>query len=149
MAYDVIDTKRKRALLLHSVGVDVKIHKTLVIHNSGENEDEYTKSRDAFNNYFMPKKKVGYEMFNFRQEKQKPEESLDMYYTRLKILATLCEFNTVDREVKSHIIQFCDNNTLRLKALQALTLTLNKIHTLSRILETSKVQAAQIVSKKF
>ena len=122
------------------VQVDVKkIHKTLVIHTPGENEDEYTKTRDALNNYFMPKKNVEYEIFNFRQEKQKPEESLDMYYRRLKNLATHCEFNSVDREIKSQIIQFCVNNTLGLKALQDPTLTLDKILTLSRTLETSKV----------
>ena len=70
-----------RALLLHYAGVDAKkIHKTLVIHTPGENEDEYTNTRDTLNNYFMPKKNVEYEIFNFRQEKQKPEESLDMYY---------------------------------------------------------------------
>ena len=84
----------------------------------------------------------------FVKKKQKPEESLDMYYTRLKNLATHCEFNSVDREIKSQIIQFCVDNILRLKALQDPTLTLDKILTLSRTLETSKVQAAQIVSPK-
>ena len=55
LAFDVTDAKRKRVLLLHSAGVDVKkIHKTLVIHTPGENEDEYTKTRDTLNNYFMP-----------------------------------------------------------------------------------------------
>ena len=87
MAFDVTDAKGKRALLLHSAGVDVKkIHKTLIIHTTDKNEDEYTKTRDALNNYFMPKKNVEYEIFNFRQEKQKSEESLDMCYTHLKIL---------------------------------------------------------------
>ena len=51
-------------------------------------------------------------------------------------------------EIKSQIIQFCVNNTLRLKALQDHTLTLDKILTLSRTIETSKVQAAQILSGK-
>ena len=92
LAFDVTDAKRKRALLLHSAVVDVKkIHKSLVIHTPGENEDEYTKTRDALNNYFMPKKNVEYEIFNFRQENQIPEESLDMYYTcLLKFCYTLC-----------------------------------------------------------
>ena len=135
-------------MLLHSAGVDVKkIHKTLIIHTPGKNEDEYTKTRDALNKYFMPKKNVEYEIFNFRQEKQKPEESLYMYYTRHKNLHTV-EFNSVDREIKSQIIQFCVNNTLKLKALQDPTLTLDRILTLSRTLGTSKVQAAQIVSEK-
>ena len=70
LAFDITDAKRKTALLLHSAG-------------AGENEDEYTKTRHALNNYFMPRKNSEYEIFNFHQEKQKPEESLDMYYTRL------------------------------------------------------------------
>ena len=92
----------------------------------------------------MPKKYIEYEIFNFRQEKQKPSESLDSYYTRLKTLACHCEFHDVNREIKSQIIQFFCNNTLRLKALQDPTLTLEKMLTLSRSLETSKLQAAHI-----
>ena len=84
LAFDVTDAKRKRALPLHSAGVDVKkIHKTLVIHTPGKNVDEHTKTRDSLINNFVPKKNVEYEIFHFRQEEQKPEESLDMYYTRL------------------------------------------------------------------
>ena len=84
MAFDITDVKRKAALLLHSAGVDVKkIHKRLVIHTPDENEDKYTKTKHALNDYFMPRKNGEYEIIHFRQEKQKPEESLDMYYTRL------------------------------------------------------------------
>ena len=65
LSFDVTDEKRKRALLLHSAGVDVKkIHKALVIHILGENEDEYNKNRDTLNDYLMPKKNVEYEIFN-------------------------------------------------------------------------------------
>ena len=93
----------------------------------------------------MPNKNVEYEIINVRQETQKPEESLDMYHTRLKIL--LHTVNSVDHELKSHIIQLCVNNTLRLKALQDTTLTLDKILTLYSTHETLKVRAAQIVSE--
>ena len=75
LAFDITDAKRKTALLLHSAGVDVKkIHKRLVIHTPGENEDEYNKNRHALNNYIMLRKNGKYEIFNFHQEKQKPEE---------------------------------------------------------------------------
>ena len=82
----VLMQNTKKTMMLHSAGVDVKkIHKALVIHTPGENEDEYTKTRDVLNNYFMPKKNVEYEINNFRQEKH-------------------CECYSVDREIKSHII---------------------------------------------
>ena len=50
LAFNVTDSKRNRALLLHCAGVNVKnIHRTLETHTPGENEDEYTKTRDATN----------------------------------------------------------------------------------------------------
>ena len=145
LAFDIKNPERKKALLLHSAGVGVKkIHKTLAIEDPTGDDNVYSKTEQALNNYFMPKKNIEYEIFNFRQEKQKPSESLDSYYTRLKTLACHCEFHDVNREIKSQIIQFCCNNTLRLKALQDPTLTLEKMLTLSRSLETSKLQAAHI-----
>ena len=145
LAFDIQNPERKKALLLHSAGVGVKkIHKTLAIEDPTGDDNVYSKTEQALNNYFMPKKNIEYEIFNFRQEKQKPSESLDSYYTRLKTLACHCEFHDVNREIKSQIIQFCCNNTLRLKALQDPTLTLEKMLTLSRSLETSKLQAAHI-----
>ena len=131
--------------MLHSAGVGVKkIHKTLAIEDPTGDDNVYSKTEQALNNYFIPKKNIEYEIFNFRQEKQKPSESLDSYYTRLKTLACHCVFHDVNREIKSQIIQFCCNNTLSLKALQDPTLTLEKMITLSRSLETSKLQAAHI-----
>ena len=145
LAFDIKNPERKKPLLLHSAGVGVKkIHKTLAIEDPTGDDNVYSKTEQALDNYFMPKKNIEYEIFNFRQEKQKPSESLDSYYTRLKTLACYCEFHDVNREIKSQIIQFCCNNTLRLKALQDPTLTLEKMLTLSRSLETSKLQAAHI-----
>ena len=57
------------------------------------------------------------------------------------------EFHSVDLEIKSHIIQFSFNNTLRLKALQEHTLTLEHILTLYRTGETSNVEFTQILSE--
>ena len=132
--------KEKKALLLHSAGVGVKkIHKTLAIEDPTGDDNVYSKTEHALHNYFIPKKNIEYEIFNFRQEKQKSSESLDFY-----TLACHCEFHDVNREIKSQIIQFCCNNTLRLKARQDPTLMLEKMLTLSCSLETSKLQAAHI-----
>ena len=39
------------------------------------------------NAYFMPKKNVDYEIFQFRQAVQKPGEAVDQFTTRLRQLA--------------------------------------------------------------
>ena len=143
LAFDIKNPERKKALLVHSAGVGVKkIHKTLEIEDPTGVDNVYSKTDQDLNNYFIQKNNIKYEIFNFRHEKQETSESLDSYYSRLKILACHCELHDVNRERKSQIIQFCCNNTLRLKALQDPTLTLEQMLTRSRSLETSKLQAA-------
>ena len=130
LAFAIQNPERKMALLLHSAYVGVKkIHKTLEIEDPTGDENVYSKTEQAMNNYFIPRKTNEYEIFKFMQEKHKPSESLDSYCTRLKTLACHCEFHYVNREIKRQIFQFCCNNTLRLKALQDPTLTLENILT--------------------
>ena len=81
-------------------------------------------------------------------KKQQNRKSYKICTIHVFKIATHCKFNSADREIKSHIIQFFFNNTWRLKAQQDPTLTLYLILTLSRTREKSKIHAAQIVSEK-
>ena len=94
LAFDIQNPERKKALLLHSAGVGVKkIHKTLAIEDPTGDDNVYSKTEQALNNYFVPKKNIEYELFNFRQEKQKPSESLNSYYTcAQKLLHVIVSF---------------------------------------------------------
>ena len=92
--------KRKTALLLHYPGPDVDdIYDTLP---TSSNED-YKTVVEKLNQYFSPQTNVAFEVFNFRQAKQKPDESLDSYHTRLRHLSQTCEFSDPAKEIKDHI----------------------------------------------
>ena len=87
--------KRKQALLLHYAGPDVdEIFGTLP--NTGDDGD-YDTAVAKLNEYFSPQVNTTYEVYNFRQTKQKEGESLDSFHTRLRQLAKTCEFSDVDK----------------------------------------------------
>ena len=82
----------------------------------------------------------------FRQAKQNSGESMNTYHSRLRQLATTCEFADVDKEIKSQIILSCSSQRLRRKALRDTTLTLETLLNEARALEISETQAKEIES---
>ena len=79
-AMNVTEPKRKRALLLHYIGeVAYDIFDTL--HETGE---DYDTAIEKLSGYFTPKKNIDYEVYVFRQEKQR------------KTLNYACNHNIVD-----------------------------------------------------
>ena len=84
-----------------------------------------------------------YEVYNFRQTKQKEGESLDSFHTRLRQLAKTCEFSDVDKEIKEHIILKCSSSSLRRRALRE-NPTLEGLLKLGRALELSEKQAKDV-----
>jgi len=76
--------KRKRALWLHFAGPEVdEIFDTLL--DNGDDND-YDTSVERLNAYFSPQTNIAYEVYKFRQTKQKEGESLDSYHTQLRQL---------------------------------------------------------------
>ena len=133
--------KPKRALLLHYAGPDVdEIFDTLP--NTGDDSD-YDTDVAKLNEYFSPQANTTYEVYNFRQTKQKGGESLDTFHARLRQLAKTCEFNDVDKEIKEHIILKCSSSSLRRRALCE-NLTLEGLLKLGRALELSEKQAKDV-----
>ena len=133
--------KRKRALLLHYAGPEVdEIFDTLP--DTGDDND-YATAVEKLNGYFSPQKNIAYEVYNFRQTKQKDGESLGSFHTRLRQLAKTCEFGDIDKEIKEHIILTCSSNSLRRRALRE-NLTLEALLKLGRALELSETQARQV-----
>ena len=68
--------------------------------------------------YFSPKKNVDYEIFQFRQAIQQPSETVDQFATRLRKMASNCEFHDTDKEIKAVSIQNCQSKRLRRSALR-------------------------------
>lgn len=137
--------KRKTALLLHYAGPDVDdIYDTLP---TSSNED-YKTVVEKLNQYFSPQTNVAFEVFNFRQAKQKPDESLDSYHTRLRHLSQTCEFSDPAKEIKDHIILTCTSNSLRRRALRD-NLDLPNLMKTGRAIELSEKQASQVEQQEF
>ena len=142
VAVNVKDNAQKRALLLYQAGEATQvIFDTLP--ETGE-DDDYKTAIEKLDEYFSPKKNVDYEIFQFRQAKQNSDETTDQFATRLRKLASHCEFHDVDHEIKSAVIQNCRSKHLRRYALRQDKLTLKDLLSKARALENSEQQAKGI-----
>ena len=139
-AMNVTEPKRKRALLLHYIGeVAYDIFDTM-----SETGEDYDTAKEKLSGYFRPKKNINYEVYVFRQEKQRTGETLDQYTTRLRKLASTCEFTDPNADIKSQIILGCSSSRLRRRALRESTLTLDQLLSHGRAMETAEKQATHI-----
>ncbi|CAB3993903.1 Hypothetical predicted protein [Paramuricea clavata] len=107
-------------------------------------DDDFKTAVEKLTEYFMPKKNLEYEIYIFCQPRQMIDETLDQYHTRLRKLATTCEFTDVDREIKTQIIQSCVSTHLRREALCDSMLTLSALLAEGRSFEVSEKQAKGI-----
>jgi hypothetical protein len=96
LGMDIDDETRKRALLLHYIGSSAfDIFETLT--DTGDEKD-YKKAMDRLTEHFTPQRNVDYEIYLFRQARQQPTETLDKFTTRLRQLASTCEFTSVEKK---------------------------------------------------
>jgi hypothetical protein len=138
---NITDATQKRALLLHYAGPDVDdIFETLP--DTGEDKD-YKKAVECLNAYFVPKVNTIYEEYQFRQAKQRSNESLASYHTRLRQLAKHCGFTDVDKEIRTQIVFSCTSHKLRLRALRE-DLSLTALLEAGRVNEITDQQARDI-----
>ena len=105
IALNVTDKTRQRTLSLHYAGEATnEIFDTLPDTTAGEGGDPFKTAVEALTNYFTPKQNREYEIYVFRQAKQEANESLAAFHTRLRQLVVTCEFDDVDREIKTQIV---------------------------------------------
>ena len=106
-----------------------------------ETGDDFESAKEKLTDYFDPKKNVEYEIYMFRQAKQNHGESINSYHSRLRQLASTCEFLDNDKEIKSQTILSCSSQRLRRKALRDKTMTLETLLNEARAIEISEKQA--------
>ena len=139
-AMDIKDATRKRAMMIHFAGEDVyKIFRTL--EETGEAKD-YDIAKAKLTEYFKPQQNIEYERYVFRRSQQQPSETLDQYYTRLRQLASTCDFTDIAAEIKSQIVLNGQSSRLRRRALRNPKLTLKELLDYGRAQETSETQAS-------
>ena len=137
IALNITEDKQKRALLLYQAGQETQeIFETLT-----DTGTDYKTALSKLDAYFLPKKNVDYETFQFRQATQKSDETVDQFVTRLRKLAEHCEFTDLNKELKLAVIQNCTSKRLRRYALREEDMTLDKIQAKARALESSEKQA--------
>lgn len=98
----ISDDTQKRALLLHYGGPEVdEIFDTL--QDVGGDKD-YKKAVEKLTAHFSPQVNITYEVYNFRQAKQKDGENLDCFHTRLRSLTkTVNAVKFKKRGISTHL----------------------------------------------
>ena len=79
-----------------------------------------------------------YTIYEFRTCAQKQGETLGMNVTELKKLAKFCNFQNLDHQLKSQIIQNCRSTELRTQILEKHDWTLKQVLDKGRAMELSK-----------
>ena len=94
--------------------------------------------------YFEPKKNIPYERPVFRSTAQNLGEKIDKYLTRLKMLASSCDFADVEVEIRDQVIEKCNSGVLRTRFLREPDIKLADILAIGRAFEASEQQAPKI-----
>ena len=88
LAANIVDSKRRKALLLYLGGDQLRIiYKTL-----GDSAETFKNAKKLLDIHFQGKKNLAFERYKFRQAVQSPEESMKMYVTKLRDLSKHCKF---------------------------------------------------------
>ena len=108
------DPTVRRGLLLTYVGeVTNDIFDTL-----SDTGTDYATAITRLTAHFDPIRNKDMDIYDFRQIKQAPGESLQNFHCRLKEQAILCEFPNQDAEIKTQIIHHTSDSRIRRKALR-------------------------------
>ena len=144
VALDIKDEARKKALLLHYGGEQLSdIFATL----EEEADVSYKLTKVKLDAYFEPKVNLTYETYNFRMLCQEEGESIDKFVTRLRESAARCKFHDPSREIKDQVVQKCNSDKLRRRALRE-DPSLDSLLKCARAMELSDAQAAVMEGDK-
>ena len=139
------DDRQKRQLLLHSAGPEVQdIFDTLA--NTG---DVYATAHESLTAYFRPQVNIPYNRHVFRQERQKPDETVAQFVTRLRQLAVTCDFGaSADDFIRDQVIDKCISKHLRTKLLAEKDLQLARLLELAQAKEASELHSSHFEERE-
>ena len=96
----------------------------------------------AFEDYFTPRKNVVFERHSFRQAAQSVDETMDEFCTKLRTLASSCEYGQYAEEhIRDQIVDKCKSNALRRRLLRTEDLKLDQLLSIARAAEAAEKQA--------
>ena len=144
-ATGITDDKQMRSLLLFCAGDAV--HEIFDNLPGAQEAEDYKATLKLLTDHFSPKKNRTFEIYTFRQAQQLDGKTVAQCYTRLRQLASTCEFTDPEGEIQSQIIQRCTSKKLRETALRDDSTTLAKLLEHARAFENSAKQALQMEKK--
>ena len=109
------------------------------------NETSFDDTKRLLTEYFAPQRNEEYEVFVFRQAARLADETLDIFNPRLRQIARNCNFHDVDREVRSQIIQKCQNSKVRDNGLSEPSISLADLIKYGRTLGATHAQGQAMV----
>ena len=138
---DDLPDKRKRALLLHCLGVEGQN----VFRNLKDGGESFKSAMVALEKHFAPKVNVVSERYKFRQRAQLSHESVEEYANVLRGLASRCQFGELTEEmIRDQIIEKTRLGRLRERLLIEADLTLEKTLQLAAQSEAAAEQAREM-----
>lgn len=141
----VTNPEQKKALLLHCAGSEVQdLFFTLDCPNPVGDETVFDVAKTLLNDNFVPEVNVAYERSVFRGMSQLPNESVEMYISRLRQRAKYCNFHNIDEMIRDQVIEKCSSHRLRRKLLERTNVTLQQVRQIALSIETSEKQATTI-----
>ena len=149
VAKGVVNDAQKKALLLHTAGIEVQeLYETLKDPGpSVEFEDTATnfeKTVRTLNAYFITKLNEPYERHVLRSMAQQDVETVGQFIARLRKQGQNCNFTTPDIDIRDQVIDKCRSSELRRKLLAKENLTLEKVQEVARSMEAVDVQAKKM-----
>lgn len=150
VAKGVVNDAQKKALLLHSTGIEVqKPYKPLADPGPGEEVEEdmateFEKTARTLNAYFVTKLNEPYKQHVFRNLAQQDGETVEQFIAKLRTQAQNCNFANPDVDIRDQVIDQCRSTALRRKLLGKEGLTLSKLQEVARSMEAVNLQAMKM-----
>ena len=142
---DKRDASLQVPLLLHIMGEEA-----IDIYNSftwaeGKSKDKIDDVLEAFEAHFTPQKNVVLDRFHFNRATQRDDEEFDRFITRIKNLASTCEFGGLhDQMLRDRIVVGIRNSGVQERLLREKDLNLAKAVDICRTAEATKHQMEEI-----
>ena len=149
----VANVAQKKALFLHSAGMDVQ-----ELFDTVPNPpipgwhppqpiplNDYELAVLKLDSYFATKVNVPYERHIFRNLKQEDTETVDQYVTRLRKQSDNCMWDNSQEQIRDQVIDKCKSVSLRRKLLEKGTdLTLTRVMDIARSMEAVEIQVKKM-----
>ena len=145
-ASNIIDQKRKKAMLLYLGGEDLrKIHSTICPTDEKDTQ-VYDSAVKRLTSYFATRINLTSERHKFRVITQQPGESVKSFVTNLADAAKSCQFDnySLNDAIVDSVIEKTNSSSLRRKLLMEDHLTLEKVLKISAVMESTEQQVKEI-----